>query len=266
MPTLHGPLRYTGTIDELVAYQMKGSDKTIVRRKAFITKGAYQKEPQYAAMRRNSAEFAICARAGKIVRTALPFMMRLTDQNMTPVLQSFCKILQKKDTQHDHGKRPVLFSMHKEALTSLPFTKRHLFDSVWKQRPVATLHREKATLHIQIDELLPGFNFQLPWQKPYFRIIASMAAIQDVYADQIQHPIIRYPQALPSTTVFSDWMMAKKTTPAHCMMLQLKNADLIENAGMTWVGAIGIEMGEPDVTGTIQPVKYACTARILVAG
>ncbi|MGV3596009.1 MAG: hypothetical protein ACO1NK_12225 [Sediminibacterium sp.] len=266
MPTLHGPLRYTGTIDELVAYQMKGSDKTIVRRKAFITKGAYQKEPQYAAMRRNSAEFAICARAGKMVRTALPIIMRLTDQNMTPVLQGFCKILQKKDNVHPHGERPVLFSMHKEALTSLPFTKRHLFDSVWKQRPVATLLREKTALHIQIGELLPGFNFQLPWQKPYFRIIASLAAIQDVYADQIKYPSILYTKDLPSTTVFSDWMMAKKTVPAHCMNLQLENTDLIEDAGITWVGAIGIEMGEPDLTGTIQPVKYACTARILVTG
>lgn len=261
MPTLHGSIRYNGTIDELVAYQMRNSDKTIVRKKAYIPKDAYKKEPQYAAMRRNSAEFAICARAGKMVRTALPIMMRLTDQNMTSVLQSFCKILQKKDTLHPHGKRPVLFSMHKEALTSLPFTKRHLFDSVWKQRPVATLLREEATLRIQIGELLPGFNFQLPWQKPYFRIITSLATIQDVYADQPIH----YTHDLPSTTVFSEWMMAKKAVPAQSIMVQLDDVDLIEDASITYVGAIGVEMGEPDVTGTIQPIKYAATARILVA-
>ncbi len=215
-------------------------------------------------MRRNSAEFAICARAGKMVRTGLSIMMQLTDQNMAPVLQRFCKALQKQDSIHPHGERAVLFSAHKEALTSLGFTKRHLFDAVWKQRPVATLLKENATLRIQIGELIPGFTIQLPWQKPYFRIITSLATIQDVHANKTTHNI-NYTPTLPSATIFSDWMMAGKTMPAQCMMVQLKNLDLLQDANITWLGAIGIQMGEPDFTGNIQPVKYAATARILVA-
>ena len=265
MPTLCGPIQYTGTFHELVAYKTRFSNKVILRRKAYIPKTAYKQEPQYAAMRRNSAEFAGCTIAGKMIRTALSTVMLLADQNMAPVVNRFCKAVQKQDTVHAHGERAIVFSAHRDALTSLVFTKQHLFDSVFKQRPVATLLKEKAELHIQIGDLLPGFNFHQPWEKPYFRIIASIAAIEDVYFDKAGYKI-NNPLPLPSASVFSDWMMAGKKMPAQSMIVKLNNPALLQDEKITLVGAIGIQMGEVGMFDAIDPVKYASTARILVAG
>jgi hypothetical protein len=263
MPTLHGSLRYTGTIDELVAYQMKNSDKTIVRKKAYIPKDAYKNEGRYASMRRNSSEFTGCAYAGKMVRMALWPVMQLADHNMAPVVNSFCKAIQKRDTTSNHGERSVLFSAYKESFTALAFTKQHLFDSVCKQRPTAELSRTKGSLHIHWGELVPGFNFQLPWNKPYFRIIGCIGAIADVhFSGSAYH---QKSGVMPNACVFGDWMTSGKKMPAQSMIIQLTEMTGLEESAITLLGAIGIQMGQADIMGEIHPVKYASTARILTA-
>ncbi|MFZ6024039.1 MAG: hypothetical protein ACOYVG_06245 [Bacteroidota bacterium] len=265
MAILNGPIQFTGKLDEWVAYKMRNSDKVILRRKPFIAKGAFKNEPQYAAMRRNSAEFAGCAHAGKMIRSALPNIMQLADYNMTPVLNRFCKAIQKQDTVYPHGQRSILFSQYRDALTSLAFTKQQLFDSVFKQRPTAQLLREKAEMHVHFGELAPGLNFTQPWNKPYFRFIISLGVIEDLhYTEQgykNQYQIL----PLPCTAVFGDWMMSGRKMPAHSMIIKLQQQPLLQEANITCIGAIGIQMGEPGILGEIEPVKYASTARILAA-
>jgi len=265
MAKLNGPIQFTGKLDEWVAYKMKNCDKIILRRKPFIAKGAFKNEPQYAAMRRNSAEFAGCALAGKMIRSALPNIMQLADYNMTPVLNRFCKAVQKQDGVNQHGQRSMQFSQYKDALTSLAFTKQHIFDSVFKQRPTAQLLRENAEMHVYFEELIPGFNFTPPWNNPYFRFIISLGVIEDLhYTEQgyrSQYQIL----PLPSTAVFGDWMMLGRKMPAHSMIIKLQQQLLLQQANITCIGAVGIQMGEPGVLGDIIPVKYASTARILAA-
>lgn len=263
MATLHGAIQYSGTIDELVAYKMKNSDKTIVRKKAFIPKEAFKKEEQYASMRRNSSEFTGCAYAGKMVRMALSPLIQLADHNMTPALNSFCKAIQKRDTIHKHGERSIQFSAYKESFTALAFTRQHLFDAVFKQRPTAELFRSTGTVHINWGELVPGFNFYLPWNKPYFRIIGCIGAIADMhFSDTGYHPKLG---TIPNACIFSDWMMSGKKIPAQSMIVQLPETTSLLEPDITLLGAIGIQMGIADMLGEINPVKYASTARILTA-
>jgi len=263
MPTLKGPIQFTGTIDELIAYKTKNSDKIIVRRKPFISKDAYKKAPQYAAMRQNSAEFTGAAYAGKMVRMALGPLIQLADYNMTPALNSFCRAIQQRDTLGKRGQRAICFSTHKEAFGSLVFTKQYLFDSIFKQRPVAELLREKAELHIQLDELVPGFNFYLPWNKAYFRIIGCIGAIEDVHFTEKGYDKRHQQTPLPNATVYSDWMPSGKKVNAHSMMIRLPKPELLQQETTSLLGAIGIQMGQAGLFGEINPVKYASTARIL---
>ncbi|MFZ6025703.1 MAG: hypothetical protein ACOYVG_14735 [Bacteroidota bacterium] len=266
MPILNGPIQFTGKMNDLVAYKMKNSDKVILRRKPFIAKGAFKNEPQYAAMRRNSAEFAGCAHAGKMIRSALPNIMQLADYNMTPALNRFCKAIQKQDAVHPHGQRSILFSQYKDALTSVAFTKQHLFDSVFKQRPKAQLLRTKAEMHVHFGELVPGFNFTQSWNKPYFRLVISLGAIEDMHFTE-QGYKSQYPMLpLPSTAVLGDWMMSGRKMPAHSMIIKLQSFTLLQEEAITLIGAVGIQMGQPGLLREIEPVKYASTARILVAG
>lgn len=266
MPTLKGPIQFTGSLDELIAYKTRNSDKIIVRRKPFISKEAYKKEPQYAAMRQNSAEFTGAAYTGKMVRMALGPLMQLADYNMTPALNSFCRAIQQRDTVGKRGERAIWFSRHKEAFGSLVFTKQYHFDSIFKQRPVAELLREKAELHIQLGELVPGFNFYQPWNKAYFRIIGCMGAIEDVHYMGSGYDKRHLHAPLPNTTVFSDWMPSGKKTTAQSIIIRLPNPELLQQETTSLLGAIGIQMGQAGLFGEINPVKYASTARILVAG
>lgn len=266
MPKLSGPVQFTGTLNELVAYKTRNGDEVIVRKKPFVSKEAFKNEPQYAAMRRNSAEFAGCAYAGKMLRGALPTIMQLADYNMTPALNRFCKAIQKQDTEHAHGQRPILFSAYKEALTSIVFTKKYPFDTVLKQRPVAVLIRETAELHIQFSDLLPGFNFHQPWNKPHFRLIASLGVIKDLHYTENGYDNPSQMAQLPKTVVFGDWMLSAKKMSGHSMIIQLPEPSILQQEGTTLLGAMGIQMGQPGVLGEIEPLKYASTAKILVAG
>ncbi len=261
MPTLHGSIQYTGTIDELVAYKMKNSDKIIVRKKAYIPKDAFKKEEQYASMRRNSSEFTGCAYAGKMVRMALSPLIQLADHNMAPALNSFCKAIQKRDIISEHGQRSIQFSAYKESFTALAFTKKHFFDSVFKQRPTAELFRDTGTLHIHWSELVPGFNFYLPWNKPYFRIIACIGTVADIHFSGSGYR--QGLESLPKACIFSDWMTNGKKIPAQSMIIRLKETATVQANNITVLGAIGIQMGTADMLGDIHPVKYASTARIL---
>lgn len=265
MPILSGPIQYTGSMDNLVAYKTRNSDKIILRRKPYITKDAYKREPQYAAMRRNSAEFAGCAYASKMIRTALSPLMRLADHNMAPALNRFAKAIQKQDTIHPAGERPILFSAHKHAFTAVAFTNRYLFDSVFKERPVAIINRERAEVQIQFSDLIPGFNFYLPWQKPYFRIIACLGAVEDLRYTANGYDALNKRREPVSVDGFSHWMPATQKMSAQNITLQLKDPARVQDSSITLLAGIGIQMGEPGVLGDIEPIKYACTARILAA-
>lgn len=265
MPVLVGPIKFTGNIDGLVAYQMPNSDKVILRKKARISAKEYAMGKQYTAMRYNSAEFRGCVYASKQLQFALAYQKVLCDHNLPAALNGFCKTLQKMDTEGNWGERSIRFSAYKDTLTAIAFTKKHLFDSVIIQRPVAELLRDKGELRLKWSELLPGFNIKFPWEHPYFRIIVSLSVLRDVCNNNDDYQTVKYQNYLPIKAVFSPWMSASQKMPAQTMIVRFKENEYAEDPAITFIGAVGIQMGKPDLIGNILPVKYASTARILTA-
>ena len=263
MPILTGPIQYIGTIDDLTAYKTRNSDKVIVRRKKFISHNAFKTEPQYDAMRRNNAEFTGCAYAGKVVRNALGSLLRLADYNVSPAINKFCKAIQKQDTVGELGKRSIVFSAYKDALTAIVLNKRYLFESVVRQRPVVELLRPEGALHLHFGELIPGFNIQFPWKSSHFRFIISLGVIGDLHDKGKGYDTSYDKSKQIVSTVFSSWMPAAQKMPAQSFIVKLKQLDFLQQEDISVVAGIGIQMGTPSLLGDIEPVKYAGTARIL---
>lgn len=264
MAILTGPIQYIGTIDDLTAYRTRNSDKVIVRKKRYFPdKDTFKTAPQYEAMRRNNAEFTACAYGGKILRDALGSLILLADYNVSPAMNKFCKVLQQQDKINAAGKRSIVFSAYKESLTSLVLNKRFVFESIVRQRPAVEINRAQGELHVQMGELIPGFNLQLPWKYAYFRFVLSLGILGDLHDQGNGYDTSYGRKKVMVNNVFSNWMLSTQKMPAQSLIVKLSYPDLLECDDISLMAGMGIQMGVPSFLNDIDPVPYAATATVL---
>jgi hypothetical protein len=81
MPFLEGPFAFTGKLDMLSAYRMRGVDKIVVRRKGGPSREKIKTGASFANTRRTMSEFGGCSRHGSYVRMAMLQIRHLSDYN-----------------------------------------------------------------------------------------------------------------------------------------------------------------------------------------
>ncbi|KAA2243402.1 hypothetical protein F0L74_12945 [Chitinophaga agrisoli] len=266
MAILKEGIDFTGSIGNMTAYKMKGSDKIILRKKGGASKEKIHNHPRFELTRLNMSEFGGCAKAVKSIRKTLWYVKSLADHNFTPSLTELCLYIQKQDTQSKRGKRNVYVSRHRPLLEGFRLNEQTKFGDVVAGTLACTIDREKASATIQLPALLPGLNLQLPWKQPLFRFIFTLCVAEDAIFDarpgwenypEPEQPAIAH--------LYTDWHMKEEPFDARKLALELNLPTPLEDRH-TLIVAAGIEMGLPVSHNFVKTVKYAGCAEILAAG
>lgn len=252
MAIIKNPIQFTGSVGNLTAYTMRGSDKIILRTKGGASKKKIKTSPRFQRTRENNAEFGQCAKVASGIRAAIWPVKHMADYNFTPVLNALAKHVQLMDTKHERGEREIWFSQHTYLLEGFSLNQKNTFDSVVRHPLQFHINREAIHATIQLPRLVPGVNLRIPWQYPLFRFVAGFGMMSDHGATRQGHAV----------SVETEWRPVFQPFEGQILELQLNNIHKTN----TLLLSIGIETGMPVTNTYIKPVKYNACAKILGAG
>ncbi len=266
MATLENGINFTGSLGNLSAYKMKGSDKIILRTKGGPTKNQIQKSPRFERTRLNNTEFAGAIKAMQNIRFALAQVSWLADYNFTPQLTGLCKSVQHLDPVNRRGERNVVLSRHHDLLEGFRLNRKHPLNSIITTPIGGSIDRATKTAVIKMPRLINGVNMILPWKFPVYRFIITLGTATDVVYDKKTG---KYD--MPGGVINDDrnslhtaWYISGQPFIPHSFELQLQSAAALRDE-QVMILSIGIQMGAPDDRGEISAVTYAGSASILTA-
>src|SRR6187431_2167851 len=122
MPFLEGPFAFTGKLDMLSAYRMRGVDKIVVRRKGGPSAEKIKTSENFKNTRRTMSEFGGCSRLGSYVRKAMIQIRHLSDYNFGSDINSVMRQVQLRDDTTEWGRRRITLSEHTRLLEGFSTT------------------------------------------------------------------------------------------------------------------------------------------------
>ena len=262
MANITGPIGFTGKLQNISAYRMRGSDKIILRMKGGASKERIKTHPNFDMTRRHNSEWIGCTLGSKRVRLAMRYVAKTGDYNYTGALNAVCKKIQHCDTVNGLGERMVAFSNAGSKLDGFNLNKYHLFDSVVRQPLQYSVDRATGTATVSIPALKMGDNLSNPLNKPLYRFVVSLATLQDVVYNDKAEVVNRY-EGRPGLEhmVFTGWNASIKGSPAADIQLSL--ADWQNGPATALLLCIAIEFGIPAGGDDVVSVKYAGAGKIL---
>jgi hypothetical protein len=261
MAILHGALAFTGTIDELSAYKMRGSNKVILRRKGGAGKGTIQNHPNFALTRRNNEEWKACVKAARAITLQLHQLRHLADYNFAPALTGLFKRIQAGDTVSEFGKRSILLTQAAHKMEGFSLTREKSFESILRHPLDTTIDRTTGTATIAIPTIVPGVNFLNAGNHPVYRIKASLCSVADIVYNEATATYIAATERNEQVTEFTEWYNAAKGSAAQPLRLLLPN--YTANAPAALLLWVGIEFGIPLSAAEVKYVKYAGSAKLM---
>lgn len=266
MGILKDGIQFTGSLGNLSAYTIKGSDKIILRRKGGATKERIANDPRFERTRENNSEFGICGKAAGQIRRMMNPVIPLADYNFTSTLSSLLRIrMLPRDTVSDRGQRGLLFSQHAALLQGFRLNLNNPFESMVRQAPICSINRTTGMGVVQLPELTPGLNLMLPPNPPLYRFVLGMGAIADIKHNGRDYTEYN-PKPLPA--VFSTetaWHGNQQTFKAQRVELPLALPEGWDKTA-TFLLFIGLEMGKPLTATVIEEVKGRGCAIIAAVG
>lgn len=179
MPKLIGSLQFIGSLDNMSAYKMRGSDKIILRKKGGPSKEQIKKGPHFDLTRRNNKEFGGRSKAAAHIKNVLFPLRSLADYNITGPLNALLKPIQEMDTESNWGERNVLISRNSRLLEGFTLNRKNLLESIVSTPFLWSLQKDQAI--IDVPGLLPGINFMVPGDYAWYHIIATAGLVPDLY-------------------------------------------------------------------------------------
>jgi len=254
---------FTGSVGELSAYRMKGSDKIILRKKGGPTKKQVLTGKNFVRLRENMEEFKGVGKVVSAIRDALAQVKVLTGQNFTPSLTTICKEIQLQDTVGDRGERSIFLSQQRDMLCGFRLNNKHPFQSIVTGPVSCSINRKTKSAVITLPRLITGINLHVPWKQPFYRFSMSLGVVSDVVYEKGGYNDSR--DKVHSAELDTAWQLVSDPFQSQTLELKLSSTKAIKNS-QTLIFAIGIEMGAPDSQGEITAVKYAGSACILAVG
>ena len=256
---------FSNSLGDYSAYKMKGSDKIILRAKGGASKIKIKTDPAFERVRRNNAEFAGCSKAVSYIQRAFHGIRHLSDHNITGSLVKISKIIQKLDTENNHGERSILFSRHKNILGGLNFNNHPGFDAVVNLSPGFVFSRSAYRVSLLFPELFPGINLHCPANVTHYRFISVLGIIPDVVYSGDGYmqasEAIRY----NPVSYMSDWYKTDAVSPEKVVEISLAGDSYLDDSGSLIV-SVGIEFGRMVTNTLIEPVKHSGCAKVLGLG
>lgn len=263
MAKLTAGFSFTGPIDNITAYKMKGVDGIILRKKGGASKNRIKRSPDFANTRKLNAEFSGSSIAGKWLRLALGQQKLVADYNISGPINALMTIAQKQDSIHERGKRNVLLSTIPELLNGFSLNRGTPFDSIIRMPLTCSVSREGLSAHIDLPELRPGINFHSNEKHPFYRLVATLGIVPDFFSGGRRYQPSSRAYTEGATAIKTDWYPVLQGSPAST--LDIRHTAVPPDQSFTLVLAIGICFGAVPAAGDVHQVKGAGAAKILTA-
>jgi hypothetical protein len=258
MAKLDGTIQFTGSLQNLSFYKMRGSDKIIVRKKGGPSRKQVKHSPNFENTRHNNSEFGGRALAAATIKSFLYPLLFLADYNIVGPLNALLCAIQKMDTENTRGKRHVLLTKQPRLLEGFYLNRRYLLETIVRTPVACSLQGEQVS--IDLPALIPGINFMPPGNYPYYRFIVTGGLVPDVYyTDYGYRPT--YERKPYSGYIESEWLTVNAPSPALTLTLNgMPEEKPIDGSIMIGLGiAFGQIQGD-----TIMPEKYVGAAKVLM--
>jgi hypothetical protein len=265
MPFLEGPFAFTGKLDMLSAYRMRGVDKIVVRRKGGPSAEKIKTSPSFKNTRHTMSEFGGCSRHGSYVRMAMHQIRRLSDYNFGSDINSIMRQVQLRDGTGEWGRRRITLSEHTRLLEGFSTTKKApSFDSIARTPVYYTMDRANRSARIEIPELMRDINYFPQNNHAMFRLTATLGIVPDVRFDMAAKeylPPTWYNRSYYSISASTDWNPSLKGMKNS--VLELVMDVLPPDDRWTLMLSIGVEYGAFRESGKIEEVPRFGAAKIL---
>jgi hypothetical protein len=262
MAIIRGPLQFTGTVGDMTAYRLKGSDKVILRQKAGPSLHRMKHHPAFENTRRNNEEWKPVVMAASQVRYAMQDIRHIKDYNSSGLLHKLCKVIQGMDTTGEKGKRQVLLSQGGAVLEGFSFNRSTPFEGLLRHPLYAAIDRVTGTATLELPDILPGVNFFNPSGQPLCRFTFMLGAASDIIFDEGLHSFRLAAATLPHAAVLkTDWRPWKEQKEATTKQLQLNNWQPDTSAALLL--SAGIEFGMPVTNHVIHYARQSGSTKLL---
>ena len=261
MAQMQSGFAFTGTIGNLSAYKMKGSDKIILRTKGGATKKRIKTDSAFAMTRRINSEFGGRSTAAKWVIRMLSVLRPLADYNFIGPLNAMIKPIQVMDTVSELGKRNIFFTKNPRLLEGFSLNKSNPFDSIIRNPLSCSLSKKTASARIEIPALLPGINFFVPGRYPMFSLTAVLGAVPDLLFTTNGYQPSGNENEFFLKTITTEWFACMKGSPAT--LLELKADKIPKDDSFSLMLSIGIRFGTMDSAESVRQIPYAGAGKVL---
>jgi hypothetical protein len=264
MARLASEFVFTGSMGNVSAYTMKGSNKIIVRTKGGASKEKIKSSAAFANTRRINAEFGGRATASRWVMQALLPHKPLADYNIAGPINALLKPIQELDDQGKWGERHVLLSKNPHLLKGFSFNQNSVFDSVVRTSLDCTLSREQCRARIEVPALVPNINLFASQRYPLYSITAVLGMVPDLFysASGYRPSLPAYDNVRP-TEQSSEWYPVQEGSPAFALELSVAPPP---DAAFTLVLSIGICYGAMLTPTRIEQAPFVGSARVIAVG
>jgi hypothetical protein len=262
MAKLTSILTFSGSLDGLSAYKIEGVEGGVLRRKGGPTRKQILAGPSFALTRKNNKETAGRSRASGLVLDTLGVLRHVVDQSCTGRLNAILKVAQESDTQSLYGQRHVLLSQVPGLLEGFALRKIHPLEDVISSPFDCTLDKAALSAVIKVPPLIPRINFFAPGSQAFYRVVASLGVVPDLYFDRrLDHyfPLPAY-RGCSAQSALTDWFLAKTGAPATELRLQLPQSPGVE--AFSLVLTVGVQWGTPGIGDGVDLDKKVKSARI----
>ena len=264
----------TGSLKNLSFYTRKGSDQIYVRTKGGASKEKIKRNPEFENVRKSNKEFGGCSKMSKQIRLTFFGLEHVADYNLSSVLCSLAKNIQKTDTEHPVGERSIRLSLFRTMLTGFNFNTINRFDSVLRIPLQGSINREKQEATINIPAFACSFGLNLPFSRnstanfALFRITAALGITTDLQLNEQKTGYEPVHSKLNQgfKTVSTTWYSTQASVPEQQLIVNIHEPSAIFNDDDTLVLTIAIEFGSLDAFGNPTPLKGVGAGKILGVG
>jgi len=265
----------TGSIGNLSFYTRKGSDQIFVRTKGGASREKIKRNPEFENLRKNNKEFGGCSKMSKQIRLTFFDLTHVADFNLSSVLCSLAKNIQKADMENPVGERSIRLSRFRAMLTGFNFNNNNRFDTLLRIALQSSIERETQQATVDIPAFACSFGLYLPNgrtpAKPdysLFRISISLGVVTDLQlnAQKTGYEPVHSTLGLGYKTTSTPWYSTQASIPEQQLLLNIHEPSAIFTDDDTLILTIALEFGTLDAFGNPTPVRGAGAGKILLAG
>lgn len=266
MAVLKNLTEFQGSIGNISAYKRYDSDKTFLRTKGGASKNKIKTHKNFQRTRELNTEWSGCAKAGALIRNLLVLQQPMADFNTSAALTGIIKNIQVRDSEHEHGKRSVLFSRHAHLLEGFQLNRKNTFESVIRGNVDVQFMRSAAKAIIHLPELVPDISFHPPVQLPAFRICITIGTLPDMHyfsgAYAISDKGFDEHHFQQGNSFETAWYYTGNRVAAQSIELAIANTAAIQPHD-AWMVAISVNFGTPITNELVKTNKHTGAGKIL---